>query len=170
MRFKFLKNALVGFALLAGIELNGADLAKMPADENPLILMFAINGKPENSYLGKYLKIFRDAGITQFMIYARSGCEFNYMQEDWYNIVKYMVDEAKRLKFSSVWLYDEFNWPSGTANKKVMQLNPEHALHQLSAYRDENGEIKFKVVKNPQMSNLLDTDAVQSFINLTHEK
>ena len=170
MRFKFLKNALVGFALLAGIELNGADLAKMPADENPLILMFAINGKPENSYFGKYLKIFRNAGITQFMIYARSGCEFNYMQEDWCNIVKYMVDEAKRLKFSSVWLYDEFNWPSGTANKKVMQLNPEHALHQLSAYRDENGEIKFKVVKNPQMSNLLDADAVQSFINLTHEK
>ncbi len=170
MKKEFLKKFVATFMLIAGVGANAVELPKMPADENPLVLMFAINGKPDNAHFAKCLKGFRDAGITQFLIYPRTGCEFNYMQEDWRSVVKFMVDEAKRLKFSSVWLYDEFNWPSGTANKEVMRLNPDHALHQLSAYKDSDGHIKFEIVKNPLMPNLLDADAVQSFINLTHEK
>ncbi len=168
---KKLKNILLTlFAIFCVNQISLAKLPKIDKDENPLILMFAINGKPENAHFGEALKGFRNAGITQFLIYPRTGCEFNYMQEDWRSVVKYMIDEAKRLNFTSVWLYDEFNWPSGTANKEVMRLNPEHSLHQLSALKDENGDIKFEIVKNSNMPNLLDPEAVDSFINLTHEK
>ena len=170
MNNNFIKKIVALLTLTTAINVNGSELPKISEDENPLILMFAINGKPDNAHFGECLKDFRNAGFTQFMIYPRTGCEFNYMQEDWRSVVKYMVAEAKRLKFTSVWLYDEFNWPSGTANKEVMKLNPEHALHQLSAYKDSNGDIKFEIVKNPLMPNLLDANAVQSFINLTHEK
>ena len=165
-----MRKIILTFFLASVFVFANAKPTNIDAQENPLILMFAINGKPVNEHFGECLKDFRAAGITQFLIYPRTGCEFNYMQEDWRSAVKYMVEEAKRLKFTSVWLYDEFNWPSGTANKEVMKLNPEHSLHQLSAYKDSNGEIKFEIVKNPLMPNLLDSRAVDSFINLTHEK
>lgn len=139
-------------------------------DENPLILFYAITGSPTKQALADHLAKIRKSGITQLMIYPRTGLEIEYMSPQWLDTVKFMVDECKRLGYTSVWLYDEFNWPSGTANHKVMAENPDYALTQMSVYKDADGKYSFKVRKNMGAADLLNRDAVKCFIRLTHER
>ena len=147
-----------------------AQLPKIDPGENPLIAMYVVNGKPEKAFLADNLSRIKKGGITQFLIYPRSGCEYEYMKEEWLDLVSFLVDQACRQKFTSVWLYDEFNWPSGTANKQTMKINPDYALAQMSVVANADGGYSFKIVRNPQMPDLLNDAPVDCFINLTHEK
>lgn len=93
--------------------------------ECPLIPMGAITGKPSKAILTETLEAYRAQGITQFLIYPRSGCELEYLSDDWFGVCEHIITEATRLGFTSLWLYDEYNWPSGTCNKQIPQLHPE---------------------------------------------
>ncbi len=160
------------FVLLCGI-MFGNVVAGMVFDTNeePIIPFAAITGRPTKEFLTKRLEEYRNVGITQFMIYARTGLEVEYMSDEWLDMCEHICKEAKRLGFTSVWLYDEYNWPSGTCNKRVMQENPDHALTQLSLYKDsQSGELKFAIRKSKVVSDLLNPQAVESFMRLTHYK
>ncbi|MGI5925533.1 MAG: hypothetical protein ACOX9E_16445 [Lentisphaeria bacterium] len=137
--------------------------------ECPLIPMGAITGKPSKAFLTETLTAYRAQGITQFLIYPRSGCELTYLGDDWFEVCEHIITEAARLGFTSIWLYDEYNWPSGTCNKQIPQLHPEFAAQQLCAY-PENGDFAITVRKNPRMSDLMNPDAVDCFIAMTHEQ
>lgn len=137
--------------------------------ENPLIPMGAITGTPSKDFISETLKSYKDVGITQFLIYPRTGCELEYMSDEWLDTCKFILEEAEKLKFTSIWLYDEYNWPSGTCNKQVMKVNPDFEMRQMCVYLEE-GEYRFVIRRNPNMANLLDPLAVECFINLTHEK
>ncbi|NLE53996.1 MAG: hypothetical protein GX617_03580 [Lentisphaerae bacterium] len=137
--------------------------------ECPLIPMGAITGKPSKAILTETLEAYRAQGITQFLIYPRSGCELEYLSDDWFGVCEHIITEATRLGFTSLWLYDEYNWPSGTCNKQIPQLHPEFAAQQLCAY-PENGDIKTVVRKNPRMTDLMNPDAVDCFIAMTHDQ
>ena len=129
--------------------------------------MAALTGKPDKAFLTETLEAYRKVGVTQFLLYPRSGCELEYMSDEWFAVCEHILKEAERLGFTSIWLYDEFNWPSGTCGGKVLQDNPEYALQFIAANPD-NGFQPF-VRQNPQMSSLLNPDAVAKFIRLTHE-
>lgn len=166
---EFLKITAITAAAMLAASSATASLPKLDENENPLVAMFVVNGKPEKSFIAKNLAEVRKAGITQFLIYPRSGCEYEYMTDEWFDFVKFLVNQAKEKNFSSVWLYDEFNWPSGTANKQTMKINPDFALTQMSVAAKPDGGYGFEIVKNPQMPDLLNDAPVDCFINLTHE-
>ena len=107
-----------------------------PEDENPLIPMGAVVGKPDAQTIKKALKGFKDVGITQYLIYPRSGCELEYMSDEWLDTCEKICATAKELGYTSIWLYDEFNWPSGTANKTVMKQNPDFVFRHLNAVKN----------------------------------
>ena len=135
--------------------------------ECPLIPMGALTGKPDKAFLTETLEAYRSVGVTQFLLYPRSGCELDYLSEEWFAVCEHILKEAERLGFTSIWLYDEFNWPSGTCGGRVLQDNPEYALQFIAANPD-NG-FQPLVRQNPQMSSLLNPDAVAKFIRLTHD-
>ncbi len=137
--------------------------------ENPLIPMGAITGKPSKEFVEETLTAYREKGITQFLIYPRSGCELDYMNEEWIETCRWIIEKAENLGFTSIWLYDEFNWPSGTCNKQVPKLNPDYAMKQLCVYQ-ENGKYEFAVRTNPNMTDLMNPKAVDCFIQKTHEE
>jgi hypothetical protein len=141
----------------------------MKSIENPLIPMGAITGKPDRTAITEMLQAYRNVDITQFMIYARSGCELEYMSDEWLNTCEWIIEEAEHLNFTSIWLYDEFNWPSGTCNKQVMKENPDFALQQLCVYPEEDG-YSITIRKNPQAADPMNPAAVGCFIRLTHQK
>ena len=145
-----------------------AKLPELSETENPLIAMFVVNGKPEKSFITRHMEKMR-GGFSQFLIYPRTGCEYSYLTDEWFDFVKFLVSEGKRLGYTSVWLYDEFNWPSGTANKQTMKINPDFALRQLSAIKGDDGKITFKTLRNRQMPDLLNEAPVDCFVSLTHE-
>ena len=139
--------------------------------ENPLIPMAAVTGRPTREFVRDFMAEYRRVGITQFQIYPRSGCEVEYLSEEWFQLVQNVLDAAEELGFTSVWLYDEFNWPSGQCGGRVMAESPDYALQYLSAKLDaESGEVAFAVKSLAKYPNLLNPDAVDFFLQTTHEE
>jgi len=139
-------------------------------EECPLIPFWAINGNPSREFLYERMKNWRSTGVTQLMIYARSGLEVEYMSEKWLDICEWICEHAVTLGFTSIWLYDEMNWPSGTCNGEVMRRNPDHALKVMCVKEIAPGKYDFIIQRVPEMIDLFNPAAVDSFIQLTHER
>ena len=80
-----------------------------------------------------------------------------------------LCEEAEKLGFTSLWLYDEFNWPSGSCAHRVPRENPDFAMRFVCAFR-EGEEIKVEVRRNPDYTDLMNPAATDRFIALTHER
>ena len=144
------------------------DAMKQPI-ENPLIPMGALTGRPTRGQIRRILTKYREAGIEQYLIYPRSGCELEYLSDEYFDTVAAICEEAEKLGFTSIWLYDEFNWPSGSCAHRVPHENPDFAMRFLCAVRTPDG-IKVEVRRNPDYTDLMNPAAVDRFIALTHER
>ncbi|EIQ02110.1 hypothetical protein OpiT1DRAFT_00690 [Opitutaceae bacterium TAV1] len=146
---------------------------------NPLIPMMAITGRPSREELVRILGMYRSVGIRQILIYPRSGLEVEYMGQMWLEICRHVIEYCAAHDMS-VWLYDEYNWPSGKCRGKVIRRNVEYAAKKRVAFSDRNflgaehpdaraSEYYWTEVKIPLYADLLNPDAVDCFIELTHE-
>ncbi len=61
-----------------------------------------------NAQLDLWLADFKKAGIESFLIYGRTGCEIEYMSENWMDVCDFLVRRAGDLDMD-VYLYDEFD-------------------------------------------------------------
>ena len=136
--------------------------------KNPLIPMAAITGTPTREDIRKVMKNYSDAGIRQFLIYPRSGCEIEYMSEAWFELCRNVIETGEELGFD-IWLYDEYNFPSATCNGQVLAENPEFVLKVLDIGAAE-GKAEFKILTHPGFANVFDPDCTDKFIELTHER
>ncbi len=141
---------------------------------NPLIPMLAITGNPTNEQLEKMLTSYKAVGIDAVMLYPRSGLEVEYMSEEWRRLVEFVLETAKALRMH-IWLYDEFNWPSGSCKNMVIEQDPAFAAKRFIC---ENGTVRVESMPRGQAqrvfqpfdSDMLNPAAVRCFIELTHEK
>lgn len=131
--------------------------------KNPLIPMGAVTGNLSREEISEILKKYHDVGIRQFLVYPRDGCDIPYMSERWLEICGDFIECAEALGMD-IWLYDEFNWPSGTCKGKVMAENPEFYAKEI--VRTESG---YEIVKKPDYADILDERATEVFIKNTHE-
>jgi len=141
--------------------------------QNPLIPFGSITGKPTEAQLKKYLDSFRDVGIEQFLIYPRSGLELEYMSEEWLDVCEYIIEYAEEYGMA-IWLYDEFNWPSGSCKGQVIKQNEDFAAKKIAVYKDPvnlgKDNYYWSVSSVPLYADVLNPKAVDTFISLTHEK
>ena len=138
--------------------------------KNPLIPMSAVTGRPTKDFIKWFMGEFRRVGITQFLVYPRAGCEIPYLSEEWFTTVGWILKTAEKLDFEAVWLYDEFNWPSGQCGGRVMAAKPEYGSQFLTAEKLTNGSVRFDFGLDSKYPNLLNPDAVDLFIQTTHEE
>ena len=138
--------------------------------KNPLIPMSAVTGKPTKEFIKWFMGEFRRVGITQFLVYPRAGCEVPYLSEEWFKVVGWILETAEKQGFEAVWLYDEFNWPSGQCGGRVMAEKLEYGSQYLTVERLEDGTVQFDFDLNAKYPNLLNPDAVDFFIQTTHEE
>lgn len=142
--------------------------------KNPLITMTAVTGKPTKEKIDSYLKGLFENGIKSVMIYPRSGCEIEYLSDEWFLTVGNFISSARALGMT-VWLYDDFNWPSGDAGGAVTK-NEQFRLKAITTKGENFGKISTKSRHNSGLfgekyfPNLLNGEAVDYFISLTHEK
>ena len=142
--------------------------------KRPLITMSAITGKPTKNEIFDYLKSLKDNSIEQVMLYPRSGCELEYLSEEWFLTISHFIECAKELEMS-IWLYDDFNWPSGDAGGRVTKF-PEFRLKSIQTKGEKIGEISYKSTHNSGLfgekffPNLLSYECVDYFIRCTHEE
>jgi len=149
--------------------------------QRPLIPMGAMTGHPTGQELRDWLDRYLDVGIDQFMIYARSGLEIKYLSADWFEACRCLVEHAAR-RGMAIWIYDEFNWPSGGAGGNVLACDPAFAARKLLAYRERPDEAAVEPITggrafcriartaDSHAHDVLNPDAVDCFIRLTHEQ
>ena len=97
-------------------------LRQPPTDSYPCIMWFW-NGKITEAEIRRQIKEYRDANIFEFFIHPMYGFEHRYLSQDFFRLIGIAISCAKEngMKF---WIYDEYNWPSGTAGNKMMRLHP----------------------------------------------
>ena len=134
----------------------------------PLIPMGAITGKPDEQTVKETLEAFKSVGIDQYLIYARSGLEYDYMGEDWLRMCEQFCKHAKRLDMK-IWLYDEYNWPSGSCRGRVPAENPDFESRQYAVFKNSGGDYAWQVVHSPGWVDNYSFKAMARFIEMTHK-
>ncbi|MBI3947706.1 MAG: hypothetical protein HY321_17430, partial [Armatimonadetes bacterium] len=66
------------------------------------------------------LRDMRDKGVRQVFIFAYGAQQVDYLSEEWFDRVGFVIEQAKALGMR-VWIYDEWDWPSAIAGGKVTQ-------------------------------------------------
>ncbi|MBQ2809769.1 MAG: hypothetical protein IJF11_02630 [Clostridia bacterium] len=142
--------------------------------KNPLITMSALVGNPSDKDIFNYLNGLKQNGIDEVMIYPRSGCLIEYLSEEWFFAIQNFIKSAEALEMS-LWLYDDFNWPSGDACGRVTK-NESFRLKSIKIEGDDIGKISSKSKHNSDIfgekffPDLMNPKAVDYFISLTHEE
>ena len=134
-----------------------------------MIPFLAITGKPTEAEVRAKVAAIQAQGIDSFLIYARSGLELEYMGEEWLKLNEWFCDEAEK-RGMKVWLYDEYNWPSGTCKGRVPNENDAWRYVEYGVYRNPDGSFRWTTALAPAgWVNVCEPAAVARFIELTHE-
>ncbi len=129
-----------------------------------VISFLAITGHPTKDELEVKIKSFKEVGITEILAYPRSGCLVPYLSEEWFTVVNNIISICEE-NGMYLWLYDEFNWPSGGAGGKVQNASVKNWSKKIILQNDEP-----VIVSEKKFPDLLSENAVSTFINLTHEQ
>ncbi len=79
---------------------------------------WAWNGRLEADELRRQVRVMHRMGLGGFFMHSRVGLGTAYLSEEWFDMVRACVDEARKLGMEA-WLYDEDRWPSGAAGGLV---------------------------------------------------
>ena len=107
--------------------------------QGSLISMFALTGNPNKKQLEEAFYSLKHVGMDEVMLYARSGCALEYMSKEWLDMIDIAIKIAKQNNMG-VWIYDDFNWPSGFMGGKITE-NPEFRLKSIETVGENAGEI-----------------------------
>ena len=160
-----MRTGVMLFALAVG----GLFAAAAAEPRCPLIPMGAITGKPDEQAVKETLEAYKAVGIDQYLIYARSGLELEYMGEAWMQLCEWFCKHAKRLDMK-IWLYDEYNWPSGSCKGRVPAENPDFESRQYAVYKKGDGTFDWQVAHSPGWVDNYSFKAMARFIELTHKQ
>ncbi|MEG7530439.1 MAG: hypothetical protein RSF83_03505 [Hungatella sp.] len=168
-----------------------------PAEFTPIPFWF-FNDAPDEKKIAEQLKDYVDKGVQGIILHPRIGIpkEVAYLSEAYFAAVRFVLQTASQLDMKIV-LYDEGMYPSGSAHGMVVAQNHEYAskgiriskeagsdrvLTKLSGGRylvygftggtirgvhfgEDDGE-----TGAPLSADILNPQAVKSFIHLTHDR
>lgn len=103
---------------------------KNPPKEFSPAPFFFMNYNMEPRITEVVLKELVDKGIRGVVLHPRTGLTVKFASSEFWGKLTEIVKIAKKLGMV-VWLYDDYNWPSGTAAGKVIQERPEFAASGL---------------------------------------
>ena len=73
----------------------------------------------------RQVRMMADKGVHAALPHPRFGMDRRlYLEEPFWKAMDATLDEAQKIG-SSIWLYDEYNWPSGGAGGRVTDGHPE---------------------------------------------
>lgn len=81
------------------------------------------NGELTPEEMEWQLKEYKNKGVPGVFLHGRFGLKVPYASDEWFDRVKIAVDLAKKIGID-MWVYDEMNWPSGTAERQVLLKYP----------------------------------------------
>ncbi len=162
--------------------------------DNSIICFWSWNDNIESDEIIRQLEDFSRRNIGGVVVHARAGLKIPYMREKWLDLFETAVITAEKLGLS-VYIYDEDGWPSGYAGGMVTSANDDFQLKRikfgeempdspkarlLASYKKIGTEYRITDTESeaalfcyyeaePHYADLLNPDAVDRFIEVTHE-
>lgn len=110
---------------------NSDHLAKLSSEICSPVPFWFLNGPIQQWQISREMELMSHKGITEVVVHPRYGLAVDYLSEEWFEIFGWCIEEAKR-RGMRIWIYDEFNWPSGTAGMTVQNMNPNYRSKYLA--------------------------------------
>ena len=102
------------------------ELFRRPPREYGILPFWFLNGELDADEMRWQLHEFRDKKMPGIILHGRYGLETPYIGDTYLDRIKLAVEEAEKLDLKT-WVYDEMNWPSGTADLRVLRERPDLA-------------------------------------------
>ncbi|HAE87813.1 TPA: hypothetical protein DCG86_07295 [Candidatus Marinimicrobia bacterium] len=96
---------------------------KNPPLEMGILPFWFWNGEMTESEMEWQLKEYKSRKIPGLFIHGRFGLKVPYLSPEWFERVKFAVKKGKEIGLD-IWIYDEMNWPSGSAERQVIKKYP----------------------------------------------
>ncbi|MEW6237700.1 MAG: glycosyl hydrolase [Candidatus Omnitrophota bacterium] len=103
--------------------MNPIELFLHPPDAFRPVPFWFLNHRLEKEELLRQIEEFQQQGMGGFILHARHGLLTPYLSNEWMQLIQLCAREGHR-RGMQVWLYDEDNWPSGTAGGAVTDAEP----------------------------------------------
>ena len=105
-----------------------------PGPEYTPIPFWFWNDRLDKQKLLEQIEDFYEKGVEGFVLHPRIGIpkDIEYLSEEFMDYVVFAVEEAHKRNMQVI-LYDEAMYPSGAANGKVVELNPDYASRGLTS-------------------------------------
>lgn len=97
---------------------------RRPPRDYGILPFWFLNGELDPAEMRYQLREFRDKGMPGIILHGRYGLEMPYLGRDYLERIALAVNEAEKLGLQT-WIYDEMNWPSGTADGRVLRERPD---------------------------------------------
>lgn len=94
--------------------------------EYGILPFWFLNGALDPDEMTFQLAEFRDKGMPGIILHGRYGLEMPYIGPKYLERIRFAVETASQLGLKT-WIYDEMNWPSGTADGRVLRERPDLA-------------------------------------------
>ncbi len=108
------------------------------------------NGPLDPNEFRSQLREMKEKGVYAAMPHPRFGMDRRlYLEEPYWESMAATIDEAKKLGME-VWLYDEYNWPSGGAGGRVTDGHPEFYPRGLDYRRYEFEGPREMTIERPE--------------------
>ena len=104
--------------------MEASDLRKLrggfmnPPEDYGAIPWWCWTGDLAEDELERQMRSMKEQGLSQFFIFAYGPQDVEYLSEEWFGRVGFMIEKARELGMKA-WIYDELDWPSGTAGGRV---------------------------------------------------
>lgn len=105
--------------------MNSDRLNELSKDISSPVPFWFLNGHVDEWHIVREFQMMAEKGIGDVIVHPRYGLQVEYLSDGWFEIFGWCVREAKKHGMH-VWIYDELNWPSGTAGMSVMQMNEDY--------------------------------------------
>ena len=148
--------------------------------ERSVTMFVAFTGRPTEADIERKLDAIAAGGVDSFMLYPTSGLGYNYLGKEFFEAARAFASGAQK-RGMRMWLYDEYNWPSGSCLGRVPAADRAFREWQLALMADGTNVIWKKIISPVTTSsmctggfkkgwpNLLESRAVDLFTRLTHD-
>ncbi len=102
-----------------------------PPEEYYPVVMWFWNDDISEREIKRQLGELKKKKIYEFFIHPMWGFQLRYLSDRFFRLVGVAVDYAREngMKF---WIYDEYDWPSGTAGGELIRKHPSYKASYLS--------------------------------------
>lgn len=166
------------------------------ADLHPYrpVVFWSWNAAIRADEVRRQISEMKSYGLGGFVLHARAGLKTEYLSEEWFDLVGLCLNEAAKQGLS-VWIYDEYGWPSGFAGGRLLEnrdncaryleyrINAFYDKDAYAVYAVSDGEIRrlnaderaqeyhtLYLRYSDSYADILNPAVTERFLSMTHEQ